>query len=438
MKTNARQIAFEVLLKVFKDNAFSNLALDAALKKARLDVRERAFASALVYGVCERAISLDYTLEKHLSKPLSKLKPQVLAILRLGAYQILFMDGVPVSAAVNESVKLAKTNGCAFASGLINAVLRKVSQSGFELPSENDKVEYLSIKFSCPRWLIQKWVGEYGIEKTRDILTYSLKENKIAIRVNTLKTSAQSLMESLISKGISCEKGAAENSLTISGLSCSVEELEEFQNGLFHVQGIPSQLCAKALGANEGDTVLDLCAAPGGKTFTIAEIMNNKGAIKAFDLYESRVSLIKNGASRLGLDIVSACVGDASAFDETLGKVDCVLCDVPCSGFGIISKKPEIKFKKKEEIESLPELQYKILKNGSKYVKNGGRLVYSTCTLSKAENENVCNRFLSENPDFKAEKPFPQFSEDCFATVFPSENNSDGFFVALFIRKESK
>lgn len=438
MKTNARQIAFDVLLKIFKDNAFSNLTLDFALKKNKLDAREKAFAAALVYGVCERAISLDYMLEKYLSKPISKLKPQVLIILRLGAYQILFMDSVPVSAAVNESVKLSKTNGCAYASGLINAVLRNVSKNGFVLPDDNNVVKLWSVKYSCPQWLIKKWIDEYGTEKTKDILTYSLKENKMTIRVNTLKTSPANLRESLISKGLTCENGAVENSLVISELPCSVEELEEFKNGLFHVQGLPSQLCAKALGVKEGNTVFDLCAAPGGKSFTVAEIMNGKGTVRAFDFYESRVSLIKSGASRLGITIISATTGDALVFDESFGKADCVLCDVPCSGLGIISKKPEIKFKKKEDLESLPHLQYKILKNGSKYVKNGGRLVYSTCTLSKAENENVCARFLEENPDFYAEKPFSDLTDDCFVTFFPSETNSDGFFVALFIRKESK
>lgn len=438
MKINARQIAYEVLLKVFKDNAFSNLALDAALKKARLDVRERAFASALVYGVCERIISLDYTIEKYLSKPLSKLKPQVLAILRLGAYQLLFMDGVPDSAAVNESVNLSKNNGCSYASGLINAVLRKISKNGFLLPEETDINEYLSVKYSCPKWLIEKWNEEYGNERTKDILTYSLRKNRISLRVNTLKITAEKLADSLKSRGISCEPGITRNSLLISELPCSVEELDEFKNGFFHVQGIPSQLCAETLGAKNGDTVFDLCAAPGGKSFTVAEIMNNTGKVKAFDLYESRVSLIKSGALRLGLDNVSADIADASVFDETLGKADCVLCDVPCSGLGIISKKPEIKFKKKEELESLPEIQYSILKNGSRYVKEGGRLVYSTCTLSKAENEDVCRRFLDENSCFYAEKPFFTSGDECFTTVFPNENNSDGFFVALFVRKESK
>lgn len=432
MKETARQIALNVLLKIFKNNAYSNLALDAALKKTRLDVREKAFASALVYGTCERLVTLDYTLEKYLSKPLGKLEPQVLAIMRLGAYQLLFMSGVPASAAVNESVNLAKSNGCAYASGLINAVLRKIAKNGLQLPNEEDKIKYLSIKFSCPQWLIEKWLGEYGEEKTESILTYSIKENKITIRVNTVKISQNELADSLSKSGVLCERTNVENALIIGELPCSVEELDEFKNGLFHVQGIPSQLCAKAVVPQEGDTVFDLCAAPGGKTFTMAQLMKNKGTVKAFDLYESRALLIAKGAKRLGLDIVTSAPADASVFDEKLGKADCVLCDVPCSGLGIISKKPEIKFKNPKELSSLPDIQLKILETGAKYVKNGGRLVYSTCTLSREENEKVCERFLEKNKDFKKAKPFSKISNDYFVTVFPNQTNSDGFFIALF------
>lgn len=436
MKPNARLIAYNVLIKIFKDNAYSNLALDAALKESRLDLRDKAFASALVYGVCERLVTLDYALSAHLSKPIGKLKIQVLTILRLGAYQLLFMESVPSSAAVNESVGLSKKVGCSYACGLINAVLRNLDRNGFTLPDEKDKAQFLSIKYSCPQWLVEKWLCEYGAEKAESILSCSVKSNRLTVRVNTLKTTTDSLYERFKSKGIECEKGLAADSLLFGSLPCSIEELEEFKVGLFHVQGIPSQLCAKALGAQEGDTVFDLCAAPGGKTFTIAQSMNNKGRIRAFDLYEGRVSLIKKGASRLGLVIVEAAVGNASTFDPSLEEsADCVLCDVPCSGLGIISKKPEIKFKNPKDFESLPEIQYEILQNGSRYVKKGGRLVYSTCTLSRAENEDVCRRFEKNNPEFRAEKPFEKISKDCFATVFPSENNSDGFFTALFIKE---
>lgn len=436
MKPTARQIAYNVLLKIFKDNAYSNLALNAALKESQLDLRDKAFAGALVYGTCERLVTLDYALSCELSKPIGKLKAPVLTILRLGAFQLLFMNSVPASAAVNESVRLAKLNGCSYAAGLVNAVLRNIDRNGLVLPDKKDSLKFLSVKYSCPQWLVEKWLTEYGEEKAESILSCSLKTDKLTLRVNTLKITQNELCERFLSKGIECEKGAAEDSLALGSLSSSVEELEEFRSGLFHVQGIPSQLCAKALGAKEGDTVLDLCAAPGGKTFTLAQMMNNKGKIMAFDLYESRVALIKKGAERLGLKIVEAAAGNAEVFNPSLKEsADCVICDVPCSGLGIISKKPEIKFKKPDELSSLPDIQYRILKNGSQYVKKGGRLVYSTCTLNKAENEEVCLRFINENPNFKPEKPFPKFSNDCFATVFPNACNSDGFFTALFVKE---
>ncbi len=439
MKQTARQTAYSVLLKIFKDGAYSNLALDSALKGSELDNRDRAFASALVYGVCERLVTLDYAISAQLSKPVKKLKLPVLTVLRLGTFQLLFMNSVPSSAAVNESVKLAKQNGCSYASGLVNAVLRSVDRNGLVLPDKTDTLNYFSIKYSCPPWLVEKWISEYGEDVTERILSHSIEPDKLTIRVNTPRISTDLLQRRFASKGIECERGFVKDSLVLGSISESLETLEEFHEGLFHVQGIPSQLCAEALGAKEGGTVIDLCAAPGGKTFTVAQTMNNSGRILSFDLYEKRVSLIKNGAQRLGIDIVSASVGDACVFNASLeGFADCVLCDVPCSGLGIISKKPEIKFKNPEDFSSLPEIQHKILKNGSRYVKKGGRLVYSTCTLNKAENEEVCRQFVEENPGFRPEKPFPKLSDSFFATVFPDENNSDGFFVALFINEGEK
>ncbi len=436
MKNSARQTAFKVLLKIEKDKAYSNITLDAALKESRLSSRDKAFASALVYGVLERQITLDYELSLHLKQPLKKLKNQVLVALRLGAFQLLFLNSVPSSAAVNESVVLSKENGFAFASGLINAVLRSVSKSGLCLPEKSDFQKYISIKYSCPEWLVSKWRREYGEKQTEENLKYSIGSPKITVRVNTLKTTQEALFASFEKNGVQCETGVLSNSIVINSLPCALEELEEFKNGLFHVQGIPSQFCALTVGAKENDVVFDLCSAPGGKAFTIAEEMNNNGVLKAFDIYEKRVGLIESGAERLGLGCIKAATSNAEIFDPGLGYADCVLCDVPCSGLGIISKKPEIKFKNEEDFASLPEIQFKILENGSKYVKDGGRLVYSTCTLSKAENEDVCNRFLEKHSDFVPQKPFFKKDDGNFATVFPSEKNSDGFFIALFVRKE--
>lgn len=433
--SNPRQIALEALLKTTKDGAYSNLTLDAVLSKSDLDTRDKSFVSNLFYGVIERQLTIDYQLSLYLSKPLKKLKPEVLAILRLGAYQILFMDKVPDSAAVNESIKLSKKNGASFASGLINAVLRKVSVAGVVLPDEGKTQEYLSVKYSCPLWLVKKWINEYGADDTAAFLQASLGSAETYIRVNNTKISADELIFILENENVDCEKTYNENTLKIGLKGQDIENLESFRNGYYHVQDMASQLCAKALGAKEGDIVFDLCSAPGGKAYTVAESMNDKGKVLCFDIYENRVNLILKGAERLGLSSIEGRVGDASVFNADLGLADKVLCDVPCSGLGIIRRKPEIKYKSEEELADLPAIQYSIIANASKYVKNGGRLVYSTCTLSKAENEDIVAEFLKNHSNFKAAQVFEN-SSSTNMTLMPHKNESDGFFIACFERDD--
>ena len=432
--SNPRQIAFEALIKTIRDDAFSNLTLDATLSKSDLDTRDKSFVSNLFYGVIERQLTIDYQLSLYLSKPLKKLKPEVLTILRLGAYQILFMDKVPDSAAVNESIKLSKKNGASFASGLINAVLRKVSSKGVILPEETNEIEYLSVKYSCPLWLVKKWRNEYGEEDTSAFLQSSVGSAETYIRVNNTKITSDELIHIFSNENIECDKTDNENTLIIRLKGRDIERLESFKNGYFHVQDMASQLCAKAVGANENDIVFDLCSAPGGKAYTVAETMNDKGKVYCFDIYENRVNLILKGAQRLGLESIVGRVGDASVFNSELGLADKVLCDVPCSGLGIIRRKPEIKYKSEEELASLPEIQYSIIANASKYVKNGGRLIYSTCTLSKAENEDIVAKFLENHNKFKAVPVFEGSSTNI--TLMPHKNKSDGFFIACFERDD--
>lgn len=432
---NPRQVAYEALLKIEKNGAYSNIALDFLLSKTELDTRDKAFVSNLFYGVTERKITLDYQIEQYLSKPLKKTKSDLITLLRLGAYQILFMDKVPSSAAVNESVNSAKKNGMSYASGLVNAVLRKIDKNGLKLPSDEDSTAYLSVKYSCPEWLINKWIKEYGREDTIGILNSSLGTSEIYIRVNNTLTDADKLIDMLDKEGVIAEKTAISNCLRIVLGGKAVEALESYKNGFFHVQDAACQLCATALGAKEGDRVFDLCAAPGGKTYTIAELMNGNGEVLSFDIHSHRAELIKKGAERLSLDCVKAEVGDATVYCESLGMADAVLCDVPCSGLGIIGKKPEIKYKNPDDIKQLPLLQLEILENGSKYVKEGGRLVYSTCTLSKSENEKVCKRFLANNGNFIVVTPLKDISDDEFVTLLPHRHNTDGFFIACFERK---
>ncbi len=435
---SARQVAFEALLKVHRDGAYSNLAVDCLLKENdQLDDRDKAFVSNLVYGTIDRLILIDYNLSLYLNQPVRKLKPELHTILRMGTYQLLFMDRVPSRAAVNESVNLAKVNKSSFAASLVNAVLRRVADNGLRLPekSETDP-DYLAIKYSCPEWLISLWINSYGFDNAVALAEKALEAPPVVIRANTTKISADELIWKLAEEGVVSEKtDIAEDALIISNTG-SVDELDAYKEGLFHAQDLASQLCCEALDPQEGETIFDLCSAPGGKAFTIAEKMKNTGVVRAFDIYQSRVELIKSGANRLGLTNVYSYLSDAAIFNENYGIADRVLCDVPCSGLGIIRRKPEIRFKKNADIDNLPELQYRILCNATKYLKQGGRLVYSTCTLNPAENSEVCDRFLSEHPDFKKVDVLPEVkrysADDKYLTLMPHINSTDGFFVAVF------
>ena len=437
---SARQIAFDALLKVHKDGAYSNLVVDSLLKEnPGLDERDKSFICNIVYGTLDRLILIDYNLSLYLNQPVKKLKPELHTVLRMGTYQLLFMDKVPSRAAVNESVNLAKVNKSNFAASMVNAVLRRIADNGLRLPEcgENDP-EYLSIKYSCPRWLVSLWINAYGYDNAVSLAEKALEAPPLVIRCNTTKISVEDLINKLSEEGVVAEKSEIlPNALKID-TSVAVDELEAYKNGLFHVQDSASQICCMAVDAKPGETVFDLCSAPGGKAFTIAESMNNSGVVRAFDIYQSRVELIKKGAERLGLTNVFSYLSDASIFNENYGLADKVLCDVPCSGLGIIRRKPEIRFKKPDDIDNLPELQYRILCNAIRYLKDDGRLIYSTCTLNPKENSDVCDRFLNEHPEFSAVEVLPSMprygNEDKYLTLMPHIHSTDGFFVAVFVK----
>lgn len=430
---NSRQTAFEILNKIQRDASYSNLALDAALNDSQLDTNNKALTSAIVYGVTERLLTLDYQLQKYLTQPIKKLKPQVITSLRIGAYQILYMDKIPQSAAVNESVELVKKNGASYASGLVNAVLRKIAKNGEILPDENSD-DYLSVKFSCPKWLTDMWINAYGRENAVGLLSSSIGSAPTSLRVNTLRTTPEVLINKLSDDGIKAVLSeSVENALTVES-GGALHKTECYNNGLFHVQDIASQLCCKALGAEPGDTVFDICSAPGGKAFTVAEIMRNNGVIKSFDIYASRLNLIDEAAERLGIGIIDTAVNDGSKYNGKLGFADKILCDVPCSGLGVIRKKPEIRYKNTSSVDKLPDLQYSILCSSVKYLKVGGKIIYSTCSLNPDENENIIKRFLSEHPEFESVRvlgDIPRYTEDTdYISLMPHIHNCDGFFIA--------
>ena len=438
MSKNARQIAFEILLKIEKDKAYSNLAIDSAVKAFCPDSTDCAFISRLVYGVMERKITLDYVIGSCLTQPLNKLKKDVLVILRLGAYQLLFSDKIPVSAAVNESVKLAKNNKCNYSAGLVNAVLRKLSNRELVIPDGLTAVQRISVTYSAPEELVKFLLHHYGEENTEAFLEAALKPKRIFIRVNTVKTTADELLKLLENEGVTVKRTDLENALQIN-VNKAVYELDAYKKGLFHVEDISSQLCIEALEVYEGCTLIDMCAAPGGKSFTAAECMKNSGTVYSCDIYEARTGLIKDGAKRLGLDCIKPVVNDASKINEALPKADRVLCDVPCSGLGIIGKKPEIKYKKLDYIKELLPIQRQILETASSYVKDGGRLVYSTCSVNPNENRKICDAFLKAHPEFSTVKALPSVEravdEGDYLTLMMHKNNCDGFFIAVFVKR---
>ena len=438
MSITARQTAFSILLKIEKDKAYSNIALDSAVRELSLDSTDCAFISRLVYGVTERKITLDYVISQFLNQPIKKLKAEVLVILRLGTYQILYMDKIPVSAAVNESVSLAKNNKSSYASGVVNAVLRKVSLEKENVFKSLSGDERLSILYSAPIDLVRFLMHHYNEENAEEILKSALNKKEITIRVNTLKTTQNELIEILEKENISTEITSLKDALIINTKG-AVYELDAYKKGLFYVEDVSSQICVKELGLKENYKLIDICSAPGGKSFTASQYMNNTGKIYSCDIHEHRVELIKSGAKRLGIENIIPTVNDATIFNEEFIDADCVLCDVPCSGLGIIGKKPEIKYKSLDEIKELIPIQKEILSTASKYVKKGGTLVYSTCSINPNENRKICDWFLKEHEDFYSVKVSPE-SERCidegdYLTLLPHINNCDGFFIAKFIKK---
>ena len=425
---NARARAFSVVFKILTDKSYSNIAVAGTLRDHSLKGADKAFFTALVYGVTERRLTLDYNLSLYLKQPLKKLNPKAYTALLLGAYQLLFMERVPDHAAINESVKLVKKNGAAFAASLVNAVLHRVAEHGLQLPDKDaDPLQYRSVRWSCPAWLVTLFTEAYGEENADGILEASLGAPDLVVRVNTVKTTVEELTERLKEEGIAAvPHELVPDALILTGAE-DLTELPSFAEGLCHVQDAASQLCCARLDPQPGDTVYDLCAAPGGKTFTLAERMGNEGTVCAFDLYPQRVGLIAAGAARLGLSIVEARTGNAEEFDPSLAPADRILCDVPCSGLGVLSRKPEIRYKEAQSIDILPELQYHILYNSMRYLKPGGTLVYSTCSLNPAENEQVCKR-LSET--------LPEAKLCSMETLLPHVHHCDGFFIAVF-RKET-
>ena len=434
----ARETALNVLIACRQQAGWSNSLLKEYITRDRLDRRDAALAARLCYGVQQNRGKLDFYLKQLLTGKLKDLHPAVHDILLLGLYQIYEMDKIPGSAAVNESVTLAKkySRKLRNAPGLVNAVLRNALRTKGTLKEPVT----LEDRYSHPKELIRLLGSYVGKGKLEDMLRVNNEAVPMTVQVNTLHTTTAALAELLEGEGITAQPHAwLPDCLILSGTG-DLERLEAFEKGLFYVQDGAARLSVLCAQLQEGERVLDCCAAPGGKSFAAAIAMKDTGFILSCDIHAHKAGLIENGARRLGLQSITARQQDATvAVPELVGKFDTVITDVPCSGYGIIRKKPDIRYKDPASMRELPALQKKILQQQAAYVKPGGILLYSTCTLVREENEGVVEAFLRENPDFTTEPlplplPFPVNTSGMLALV-PGEYDTDGFFICRLRRK---
>lgn len=431
-----RLLCAKTLLRTLQSGSYGNLSLQGALKRCELSSQDKALCTTLFQGTLERLLTVDACIAAHVKRAPEKLDPAVRCVLRCGIYELLYL-ATPESAAVNLWTEAIKSMKLKSASGMVNAVLRSFLRSGKEIPLPKEQLAALAVQYSVPRPLIAKLMKEYGKENILPFLEDCNGEPPIYIRRNPLCGDEAALLSALADfSPVAVPQIPYAYRLTRSG---ALTETKAFADGMFHVQDLASQLCCLALDAKPGETILDVCAAPGGKTFTIAQMMEGKGNIYAYDLHEKRVQLIQKGAQRLNLTNITAQTGDAARPVADRPMADRVLCDVPCSGFGVMRRKPEVRYKTAEEVAGLPPIQRGILEASAASVKPGGVLVYSTCTVSKAENEAVVLDFLAEHPAFLPEPPWEpaQWNEHIAAemtTLFPHMLGSDGFFLAKLRR----
>ena len=416
-----RYTALKILSDVLENGKYSNLELIGGLEG--LSDKDRALATNIIYGVLQNKIRLDYIIKTYSNLPLKKISTDVLNILRMGVYQAVFMDKIPAYAITNESIKLVKKCRKASAGGFVNAILRGVLRGDKEVKYPADRLEYLSVYYSCPLWICRMWDKMFP-DRLEDILRSMNEKPGFSVRVNTLKMSVDAFINQ---RG--GEKSKLQKDVVILSGGLNVRKDELFINGSYYPQDEASAMVSELLSPEKGQRVMDLCAAPGGKTTHIAQLMENEGEIFAFDIYEHKLDIINDTAARLGVEIIHTKLGDATEFkEEYAGSADCVLVDAPCSGLGIMRRKPEIKYMKEEaDLIELAELQSTILNTAAKYVKKGGTLVYSTCTISDRENDTVVKQFLSKNEDFElAAQPIQ---------LLPCNGGTDGFYMAKFQKR---
>lgn len=443
---NLREMALEILLEAEKNGAYPNVLLKQTLDKyLYMEKQERAFLTRLVEGTVERKLTLEYCINSVSKTPVNKMKPVIRCIMRMAAYQLFYMDSVPDSAVCNEAVKLAQKKGFHTLKGFVNGVLRNLSRQKDSIPmpdAAKEPVKALSVQFSVPEWLVEKIVKDYRMEPAEKMFA-SLYENVGAttIRVNNSKISTEECAKLLEKEGVRVEKAPyVENALEISGYD-SLQFLESFQQGYFQVQDVSSMLVGLAANPKPGQKVIDVCAAPGGKSVHVADLLKGTGHVEARDLTDYKVSLIEENIERCGFSNITAKRADATVMDESARETaDIVIADLPCSGLGVLKKKSDIKYRMTQsQIEELAELQREILKNAVTYVKSGGTLIYSTCTVAKEENDLQVDWILENLPlqlvtlkGCVSEELLKYNDREGTLQLLPGREKTDGFFLAKF------
>ena len=435
-----RELAMQVLQKVHVEGAYANVVLVETLREVQLPERDRRFLTELVYGVTKAGASLDYMIGRYVAD-LRKAQPAIRELLRLGFYQIFCMDRVPPSAACNTAVELAKKYGRrgaeSFVNGVLRAALREPERAAF--PDGRD-ARSLALRTWHPQWMVERWIRTYGYERTEELCRCNNTSAPLSMRVNTLRTNRDALMEQLTAAGAQVRASAWVPDGIVLDAHGALDELAALREGLAQVQDESSMLVAHILGAEPGMTVIDACAAPGGKTTHIAQRMENRGRILAFDIYEEKIRRIERNAKRLGISIIEAHLSDACGIGTVYaGQADRVLVDAPCSGLGVLRRKPDARWKKSaRDAKTLPSLQHAILESAAQTVKKGGVLVYSTCTMEECENAAVVNAFLETHTDFALEETgrfLPvQKTAERMVQIMPEVDGPDGFFIARMRR----
>lgn len=439
-----REIAIFAIEDILRENAYNNIHLRKTLNSHNeLNRVQKAFVTQLVNGTLRNLIQIDYIIGQFSKTPIRKMKPLIINSLRIGVFQIMYMDKVPVSAACNEAVKIVKAHGFKNLSGFVNGILRNAARNKDNIPYPNENTaEYLSVRYSYPQWIIDYWLEDHDFETVRAMCKSNNETPEIALCVNTIKTNTSELKDILKKEGVAIKESSCNSDcLYISKIS-NITDLEAYKKGMFHIMDESALMAVKILSPKKGSSVIDVCAAPGGKSFACAYAMKNKGSIISGDIYDHKAKLIEEGAKRLGIDIITTKVEDARDIKGV--KADYVIVDAPCSGLGLVRKKPDIKYNKSmEDIESLSNLQREILANCEKLVAPNGVLLYSTCTISHKENlDNVawfCNEFGFEAEDISQYIPAvlkcPSLKKG-YIEITPNLIGSDGFFIARLRRKQ--